>query len=379
MNYNYYNYKQAIRSILILFILSVIAVLLYIFRKEIESVKSNNKTAINPITAILNENTVSRESITFILGEDREEDNPYYAEAINYYLFNEEGRTEYLVTECRSLLEVRNYLCDNPPSNKQPWGLINLVSHGNQWMGLSAKVTPDSKRASTEIVNEYINNGLFPEIPDSLLDGDSELYIHGCGIGKNKLLVQAIQKAFGGNKNLPAISASELYEYYTSVKYNGVIQQSERYLAKTWSVSYKMGYKPSDAQLCRQFNALYPDITIDWQDALSREQPRWTGDSYHYTFEVPVKWIIPYPDRDSMPDVSSKELQLNWLRKQENICSMLNKIDIPIEKFNWWFRTVYVNNEDGTRSPAIWVKGYCTILIIIQPELNNNERFSFNT
>lgn len=378
MSYNYYNTKQAIRSILILFILCVIAVLIIVFKNEIKLEKPNNKTAINPITANLNENTSTRESITFILGEDREADNPYYAEAINYYLFNEEDRTEYLVTECRSLLEVRNYLCDNPPSNKQPWGLINLVSHGNQWMGLSTRVTPDSKRASTEIINEYIDNGLFPEVPDSLLDGDSELYVHGCGIGKNKLLVLAIQKAFGGNKNLPAISASELYEYYTSVKYKGAVQKSERYLAKTWSVCYKMGYKPNNAMICRMLADKYPDSTIDWKDALDRDRPRWTGDIYHYTFEVPVKWVIPYSERDSMPNVSTKELQLNWLRNQENICSMLNKINIPIEKFNWWFRTVYVNNDDGTRSPAIWVKGYCTILTIIQPEININERDSRN-
>ncbi len=48
-----------------------------------------------------------RERITFILGEDREADNRYYAEATNYYTHNKKGRTEYLVTTCRSLLEVK--------------------------------------------------------------------------------------------------------------------------------------------------------------------------------------------------------------------------------------------------------------------------------
>jgi hypothetical protein len=88
--------------------------------------------------------------------------------------------------------------------------------------------------------------------------------------------------------------------------------------------------------------------------------------------------VIPYPDKDSMPDISTKDLRLNWIRSQENICSKLEKIDIPLEKFNWWFRTVYVNNEDGTRSPAIWLKGYCTILIVIKPILDD-EGILFNT
>jgi hypothetical protein len=379
MRYKYKNFKSVLRSILLLFILTIMVILGIIFIKERCTIIPQTEIDQSPsYNVILAEKNMRRESITFILGEDREKDNPYYTEAINYYLHNEEGRTEYLVTECRSLLEVRDYLSKNPPSNSQPWGLINLVSHGNQWIGLSARVAPDSKRASTEIINEYIKKGLFPEVPDSLLDSKSELFIHGCGIGKNKSLVQSIQNAFGGKTNVPNTTASELYEYYTSVKYDGVVQNSERYQAETWSVCYKMGYKPGNAKICRMFEEKYPHSAIDWNDALNKEQPRWTGDIYHYTFEVPVKWVIPYPDKDSMPDVSTKELQLNWIRSQENICSKLEKIDIPLEKFNWWFRTVYVNNEDGTRSPAIWLKGYCTILIVIKPILDD-EGILFNT
>ena len=51
-----------------------------------------------------------KENITFLLGEDKESDNPFYTEATNYYLFNEEGKTERVITNCRSLLEVQTYV-----------------------------------------------------------------------------------------------------------------------------------------------------------------------------------------------------------------------------------------------------------------------------
>ncbi len=374
MNYSFKKNKPGIRGILLAYVSLALVILYSLFRQEKNMTAAQQEFKYTPEKTILTEEVNCRESITFILGEDRGKDNPYYSEAINYYLYNEKGRTEYLVTECRSLLEVRDYLTENPPSNNLPWGLVNLVSHGNQWLGLSARVTPDSKRATTELIKEHLKEGLFPEVSDSLLDDKSELYIHGCGIGKNKELVRVIQLAFGGKNKLPAISASELYEYYTSTKYNGAIQKSDRYLAETWSVCYKMGYKPSERKLCQQFNDQYSDVEIDWKDALSRKEPRWAGDIYHYSFEVPVKWVIPYPDKDSLPDVSTKELQLNWLKKQSNICNMLDKVDIPVEKFNWWYRMVYINNEDGTRSPAIWVKGYCTILVVIKPLIDDDKK-----
>ena len=173
---------------------------------------------------------------------------------------------------------------------------------------------------------------------------------------------------------MPAVAASELYEYYTTNHLNGSGQKSERYLAETWSVSYKRGYKPEDQVLSRQFKELYPETDIDWNDALGRNQPRWTGDIYHYSFEVPLKWVIPYETKDSLPDVSTKESQLNWISQQDDICAMLDRIGLSPEKFNWWFRTVYVKNEDGSLSPAVWVKGYCTILVVIRPLMENRNQ-----
>ena len=320
-----------------------------------------------------NNDQATRESITFILGEDEETDNLYYTEATNYYKLNETGRTKYLVTSCRSLLEVRDHLEENPPSNGLPWGLINLVSHGNQWLGLSVKVTPHSKRSTPERIREYIENDSLRPLPNYLMDEKSEIYIHGCGIGNNPQLLDIIGEAFAGDDSVPLVNASKLFEYYRSVYNSGMVLKSERYQAKTWMVTYKMGYRPDDITICNMLKNKYPESTIDWRDALSRQQPRFNGDVYHYTFEVPVKWIIPFEHRDSLPDISSreKELELIWSRKE--ITDGLQKIELPAETFNWWLRTIRINNEDGSTSPAVWVKGYCTILCVIKPMLQDED------
>ncbi len=308
-----------------------------------------------------------RLSITFILGEDKEKGNPYYAEAANYYQYSIEGRTEYLDTSCRSLLEVREYLIENKPLNGKPWGRINMVSHGNQWLGLSVKVTPKSKRASVERIQEFIDNGTFTPLPASVIDEHSEIFIHGCGVGNNEELLKVMARVFMNTDTVPQIRASKFYEYYSSVKYADLVTETRKYEAKAWTINYRMGYRPSDVILTKWLNDKYQGDNIDWLAALSREKPRWNGDIYHYTFEVPVKWVIKYPHKDSLPDVSTNAKKLQWIKKQQQIIDDLRKIEIEPEKFNWWFRTVNVRNDDGTLSPAVWVKGYCTILCVIQP------------
>jgi hypothetical protein len=307
-----------------------------------------------------------RESITFILGDDKEEDNRYYEEAINFYTTHPQGKTEHLVTKCRSLLEVRNYLEHNRPLNKSPWGLVNLVSHGNQWTGLSVRVTPESKRTTVPRLEEHINNKMFPPLEKNIVDQETEIFLHGCGVGNNQKLIDLIRVAFSGKEGMVRVRASRLFEYYTSVKSNDVVQHAERYLANAWFVKYKMGEKPPANALAGELRDKYPAAATDWLDALSREQPRWTGDCYHYTFEVPVKWTIPISKEVRRPDLNTTKDQHHWITTQQEITDELATLEIPVEKFAWSFQNVYIENEDGSKIPAVRIKGYCTILCVLQ-------------
>jgi hypothetical protein len=326
----------------------------------------NMKRPAKPNVEQLNDTTEiqSRPGITFILGEDKDEFNPYYEQARRYYTYHEEGKTDYVVSFCKSLLEVRNYLEKTMPENGVPWGRINLVSHGNQWTGLSVRVTTDSKRTTTERVREHINNSSFRPLPDSVVDGDTEIFIHGCGIGNNEELVDAIGEAFGGRENTPVVRASRLFEYYTSLQLDEQVM-TERYLTKTWLISYKMKEPPPPLAIVNELRDKYSEAGVDWNGALQRRMPRWPGDIYHYTFEVPVKWIIS--NGDPLPGVADESAQLAWIQRQSNIIAELVRLNLPKEKFSWSFTKVYVKNSDGEKSPAVLVKGYCTILTVLQP------------
>lgn len=362
--------KKAI--LLNLFCLSALILIIFLaYRDEIKTpcIKVDDKYRENSDSI---KKPDKRESITFILGDDKEPDNPYYSEATNYYLLNKSDRTEYVITDCRSLLEVRNYLEEHAPANNLPWGLINLVSHGNQWLGLSVRITPGSKRTTAVRILEYISNDSLAPLPNKIADQYTEIFIHGCGIGNDGELISAMALAFGGQDSVPEVKASKLFEYYSSVRKNNAILETNRYFAKSWFVTYKMGFKPEDALLCQQFEMKYPGEKLDWKYALLNQQPLYNGDLYNYSFEIPVKWLIPSSD-STFPDLTTKKEELNWIKGQKEITRDLNKIQIPAEDFNWWIRKVYVNNEDGSRSPAVWVKGYCTVLTIIKPQVEQEK------
>ncbi len=308
---------------------------------------------------------MQRPSITFILGEDEDAGNPYYSLATSYYQNNPEGCTNYLVCDCRSLSDVRDYLANNYSDDGQPWGLINLVSHGNQWLGLSVKVTPQSKRATCDRILENIRNGKLKELPDSLIDSKTEIFLHGCGVGNNPGLVDAVGEAFGGSTNKPKVRASKLFEYYSLD--DGAAKEIRRYFAHTWSICYKMGENLEKDTLCDLLGEKYPTSEIDWINALNRELPRWSGDIYYYTFEVPVKFTIKQCDINAMPNVNDEDSLMVWVKNQKEITGLLEKIEIPAEKFKWSVTTVYANEGKGKKSPALWIKGYCTVMCIIEP------------
>ncbi len=303
-----------------------------------------------------------RLSIAFILGEDKETDNPYYEEATRYYTISPDGKTDIVVRTCRSLLEVKNYLKTNLPSNGLAWGDVHLVSHGNQWTGLSVKVTPDSKRATTQRLTGHTQSAAFTVLDQTVIDSGTRIFLHGCGIGNNADLVEAVRSFFSFKNGLPAIIAPKLFEYYASSG-SGDDLQSQRYLAESWLVCYPMDDKPTQASLTNALRDKYVDASVDWQGALSREQPRWIGDVYHYTFEVPVKWVIPV---DSLPELGEQAQQITWLQSQTQIVDELKALQIPIEKFKWSTSGGYVDTESGARSQAIFVKGYCTMLCVLQ-------------
>lgn len=342
----------------------------YFIAKEV-SHRNPDKPGINFMAAMAGKPiSVQRENITFILGEDNNIDNPYYRKAEKYYKTNPGNRTEYVITSCRSLVEVRNYLAGNAPSNGLPWGRIHLVSHGNRWQGLGVPVTPQSGRSTAERIKQASDEGLLTEIDDKLLDDKSQIFIHGCGIGNNTGLLKNMANAFGGSGEQPGIIASRLFEIYSSGK-DGI---SNRFFAKQWFAFYKTGYRPGDIRLARQLKKRYPGDSINWRDALSRTAPEGNGEVYHITFNIPVKWIVVYPYRDSVPDISTAKQKKNWIQGQTKLTQAIAEIGIPPGMFHWRFRNIRLRAKNGAFIPAIRAKGYCTVLCVLKPLVSGNHK-----
>jgi hypothetical protein len=319
------------------------------------------ETISSPISGLAKSDV--QQSIAFILGKDKDDNNKYYEEALHYYTTNSKGKTDYLITNCRSLSDVKNYLKTNRPSNGLPWGRVHLISHGNQWTGLSVKVYPGSKRATPERITDLIQSDTFECLPSTIIDSRTKIFVHGCGVGNDSALIEAIGDFMSSKTNRPVIHAPKLFEYFASVRNENEIV-SERYLSECWFVSYPMENRPSNLTVIKKLREKYSDAPVDWRSSLQRKKPRWIGDAYHYTFEVPVKWITPATD--SLSDLSTNESQIVWLKKQHQIVEALDKLQIPIENFKWTFSVVYKeSNDGGNKVPLFLVKGYCTILCVL--------------
>jgi len=310
---------------------------------------------------------MQRESITFILGEDKEELKPYYSLAFDYYKTDKLARTEYINNTCRSLSEVRDYLKNNPSGNGLPWRLINLVTHGNEWYGMSVPVTPDSKRSSTERITEFVNSAKFEALSDSLIDDSTKIFLHGCGLGNDLNLLKIISKAFGGKGKRPVVIASKLKEYYFSIRNNHKILKSQLYYAKTWSVYYKMNCRPDNDELKRELTKLYPNDTVNWAFALKNTITNSPRDIFNYTINIPVYYLAQYNSVDSLPDLSTDLKKNKWISKQKILTDNITKSKIPQDKFNWTIKKIYVKDKNKKNKPAIHVTGWCTVLCVVKP------------
>ncbi|MEM7104777.1 MAG: hypothetical protein AAF502_16690 [Bacteroidota bacterium] len=310
---------------------------------------------------------IKRKSITFILGDDQKPENRYYWEATNYYKTSPEAKTDKLVTHCRSLLEVRNYL-EEKAIPGTPWGLVNLVVHSNEWSGIEIPVVPEGNRATVQTVQAALDGGLFPPLTEEIADSNTTIFMHGCALGKNEALVQVLKEAFFGKGNHvnKTLQSSPYFVLYESKMINGM-PVSRKFNANAYYAFYKRGYRPGDIKLSRQLASRYAETEVDWRGALERTQPRFTGDLYHYTFHLPIVWTVTYPDNTSRPSLKTEVEKEAWLNEQPELLEAVKELGISKDLFTWTFRNVNYTFEDGVTEPGIKVIGFCTVLCVLEP------------
>ncbi len=334
------------------------------------SKKEEATVLLSPISKEKTKNQ-KRKSITFIMGEDEKTKNPYYAEAANFYRYNEEEQTDEVIDTCRSLWSIKTFLEDYRPANGLPWGAINIVVHSNEWTGLSMPVFPNGERINTDILANLQTRNQFSPLPSEVADGQTKIDFKSCGLGRNQLLVNGLQELFLNDDcagTSPKVTASPYFLFYESEKYKGIPTSTKKSKAAVWYAFYKTGYREGDIKLSRQLNKRYPDAQVDWREALAHKSEDREASLFYYNFTIPIEWIVTYESATDRPNLNTKASQQKWLNEQIELQIELAAYGIEMDKFRWRFKEIAYTFEDGVVEPAIQVKGLCTVVCILRKE-----------
>ena len=230
-----------------------------------------------------------RASITFILGEDHSQYNQYYTLANHYYRLNPTERTDMVVTGLTSLQQVLLYLRRHSPADGRPFGIINLVSHGNQFVDLAMTISPGGDRTSAETLREAMRRKQIVPLDSTVVDSLTVVFLHGCAVGHNQSLLNQLAEAFGGKSGV-TVKASKLFEYYAYPTASKNPQSIRHYYAWVWYAFYRPDSAMSENDFVRQLNHRYPQDRVRWRSGLRRRFQEQPSDLYHYSFEVQCTW-----------------------------------------------------------------------------------------
>lgn len=205
-----------------------------------------------------------RTDIVFIIGGG----DAFYTSATHYFRFV--GAR--IVTNLRSLLEVRDWLAANPPANGLPWGDVSIVVHANLEGGMQAPVSPGGERATPRTLRAAIENRTFLTLPDAVVDNATRLIIRGCALGRNQEMLELLRSAFGGGEESPQVYAPvHLQGYAYQTRRRGrrqVTTSAEEFFREFWYVGFPASPAPNPRQLVQMFDTKYPQAGVHWAGML---------------------------------------------------------------------------------------------------------------
>ena len=308
--------------------------------------------------------TIPRTSITFILGEDNSTYNQYYTLANHYYRLNPEDRTEVVVNDLTALSQVLDYLREHPADSCRPYGLINLVSHGNEFIDLQATVTRWGARISPQSLREALDaEKLVP--PDStIVDSLTVVYLHGCAVGQNQALLDGLAEAFGGRAT---VKASKLFEYYAYLSRNQNPSSVRHYFARTWYAFYHPDSAFDEKALIRQLRQRYPKDTTHWREGLRRRFQENPSQLYHYSFIVPCSYTEIYGAKSDLPNVNSHSRRELWIAEHPDYQALLALTHIPPQYFQTKFYRQTLQDDNDSLLYGLRVKARAGVVCLIQP------------
>lgn len=333
--------------------LTVLALLLTI----VLSIKSD-KMVLNRVE-LIDEACPTRKKISFILGQDKTAD-PYFQFATEFYLSDSLNASDVVISSCRTLECVINYLNQHPDT--LPWAEINLVAHGNPTTGLNLFISKDGHKATPKrLVQEFLLDTL-PSVEANVLDSFTQLNVFSCGIGKSKMINFALPRIFKNiNGQVPRYFGSPYFVVFRPDE-SGLVR---KYNALYWPYYYKRGLKPSNKQIANEMAKLYPDTKLDWNESLNSPMNQLKSMEYH----LPISYTKIYEDKDDRPDLSCHDQKISYITQNEEVMEMIESSGIPMDKYKWTVEKRKLYEHDGTIKYAVKVLGMTTVICFLEEQV----------
>src|SRR6185503_5809830 len=114
-------------------------------------------------------------------GEDSPGSAGYFAAAAAYY--EQVAPHATMVSDLRSLLELREALESLPRAHGRPLSRIVVVAHGADWQGLGVPIVPRGPNATLSRIRAAHDDDSFPPIENGAIDRSTVLLLESCGLG----------------------------------------------------------------------------------------------------------------------------------------------------------------------------------------------------
>ncbi len=303
------------------------------------------------------------DNIAFVLGEDRSNRNPYFANASAFFRSDSIAAGDMQINTCQNLQEVHRFLRTHRPVCG-PWKQIHLVVHSNEWTGLRVAIDKTSAdRTSAAALEAAMRTGAFGPLPATHFDSTTCIVVDGCNAGRDTALLRTLSRTFSG---IP-VHAARYFNVFEKQQDNtaGI----RHYLADYHFVVFPNGTFPGNTLVAKQLTDKYPTDNTDWAAALQRTRPRFAGDTYVHFFSIPVQWTTLYNDTNQRPHPQTEAEKLDWVRSQPELMQQLTSMRLRAEDFQWTLSPMEYSG-DGVSQPAIQAEGMAKIYGIVQPLKN---------
>jgi hypothetical protein len=293
----------------------------------------------------------TRPNVTFIVGDDAEQENKYFAAAKKYYRTHEANTQSIVVDSCRSLIEIQAFLQTHPTQGNKAWGRINIVAHGNEWTGLKLAIVPNGKgRVNMTTLKTALDGDILPKLQSCpKIDRRTQLHIQGCGVGKDEPLLKMIRRAFGGRLRV-----------YSPEKFVTYQSDNQCYMADYYYSFQNPDSSFNKENAVQQLQKRYPSVKVDWATTFEGNDPINVQSPYVYRFKIPIHWTVNFKDSTEMPQFPQQNTRLfeHWLFQQKQLMATLDKTNLPKEAFRW---------EYETEAATIRIHGVCQVNCVLQP------------